>query len=233
MAVTELTESFADLVVDDPREFRVHGSVYTDAEVFAAELERIFERTWVYAGHESELPATGDYKTILVGTQPVILSRHEDGKVHALYNRCRHRGAVVCRQERGHSNFFRCRYHNWVYANNGDLIGMSQSTGYPDDFDRSAYGLVPVVAAGPAAVERIDRRGGPEIPAGGCCAGAPTRAWPAGAPRQPEPGIELDGADDGPLSRIRQSDERQILRAAVDRPLRPAQHLHLPEPVPL
>ena len=144
MAVTERTESFADLVVDDPREFRVHGSVYTDAEVFAAELERIFERTWVYAGHESELPATGDYKTILVGTQPVILSRHEDGKVHALYNRCRHRGAVVCRQERGHSNFFRCRYHNWVYANNGDLIGMSQSTGYPDDFDRSAYGLVPV-----------------------------------------------------------------------------------------
>ena len=144
MAVTERTESFADLVVDDPREFRVHGSVYTDAEVFAAELERIFERTWVYAGHESELPAAGDYKTILVGTQPVILSRHEDGKVHALYNRCRHRGAVVCRQERGHSNFFRCRYHNWVYANNGDLIGMSQSTGYPDDFDRSAYGLVPV-----------------------------------------------------------------------------------------
>ena len=144
MAVTERTESFADLVVDDPREFRVHGSVYTDAEVFAAELERIFERTWVYAGHESELPAAGDYKTILVGTQPVILSRHEDGKVHALYNRCRHRGAVVCRQERGHSNCFRCRYHNWVYANNGDLIGMSQSTGYPDDFDRSAYGLVPV-----------------------------------------------------------------------------------------
>src|SRR5947199_412711 len=75
---------------------------------------------------------------------PVIRSGHEDGKVHALYNRCRHRGAVVCRQERGHSNFFRCRYHNWVYANNGDLIGMSQSTGYPDDFDRSAYGLVPV-----------------------------------------------------------------------------------------
>lgn len=144
MALTERTESFAGLVADDPREFRVHGSVYTDAEVFAAEMERIFERTWVYAGHESELPAAGDYKTIVVGTQPVVLSRHEDGQIYALYNRCRHRGAVVCRQERGHSNFFRCRYHNWVYANNGDLIGMSQSTGYPDDFDRSAFGLVPV-----------------------------------------------------------------------------------------
>src|SRR5437870_1381593 len=144
MAVTERTESFAALVVYDPRELRGQGSVYADAQVFAAGLERIFECTWGYGGHGSELAADGDYKTILVGTQPVILSRHEDGKVNALYIRCRHRGAVVCRQDRGHSNFFRCRYHNWVYANNGDLIGMSQSTGYPYDFDRSAYGLVPV-----------------------------------------------------------------------------------------
>src|SRR5437870_5183144 len=213
MAVTERTESFADLVVDDPREFRVHGSVYADAAVFEAEMERIFERTWVYAGHESELTAAGDYKTILVGTQPVILSRHEDGEVHALYNRCRHRGAPPAASLRV----------------SGQLEAASR-----ERLRRLSRKLrAPVVAAGLAVVERIDRRGGPEIPAGGCRAGAPTRAWPAGAPGQPEPGIELDGADDGPLSRIRQSDERQILRAAIDRPLRPAQHLHLPEPVPL
>lgn len=145
MALTERTaRSFADLVADDPDEFRIHGSVYTDPEVFAAEMERIFERSWVYVGHVSELPASGDYKTVLIGTQPVIISRHEDGNIYALYNRCRHRGAVVCRQERGHSNFFRCRYHNWVYANNGNLIGMSQDTGYPKDFDKSQFGLVRV-----------------------------------------------------------------------------------------
>ncbi len=147
MAISERTaRAFRDLVDDDPREFRVHGAVYTDPDVFAAEMARIFERSWVYVGHESELPATGDYKTVLVGTQPLILTRHEDGQIYGLYNRCRHRGAVVCRQERGHSNFFRCRYHNWVYANNGDLIGMAQSTGYPDDFDRGAHGLVRVPA---------------------------------------------------------------------------------------
>lgn len=143
MAISKRTAgAFRELVDDDPREFRIHGAVYTDPEVFAAETARIFERSWVYVGHESELPAAGDYKTVVVGTQPLILTRHEDGEVYCLYNRCRHRGAVVCRQERGHSNFFRCHYHNWVYANNGDLIGMSQSTGYPDDLDRSAYGLV-------------------------------------------------------------------------------------------
>lgn len=136
--------SYTELVRDDPAEFRVHGTVYTDPEVFAAEMDRIFERSWVYVGHTSELPAAGDYKTVIIGTQPVIVTRHEDGQIYCLFNRCRHRGAVVCRQERGHSNFFRCRYHNWVYANNGDLIGMSQSTGYPDDFDRSQFGLVRV-----------------------------------------------------------------------------------------
>jgi benzoate/toluate 1,2-dioxygenase alpha subunit len=135
---------YANLVHDDPLQFRFHGSVYTEPEIFDAEMERIYERSWVYVGHESELPAPGDYKTVVVGTQPLVVSRHEDGQIHCLYNRCRHRGAVVCRQERGHSNFFRCRYHNWVYANNGDLIGMAQSTGYPDDFDRSGYGLVRV-----------------------------------------------------------------------------------------
>src|SRR5574341_31739 len=145
MAISERpTQTHADLVIDDPHQFRVHGAVYTDPILFDAEMDRIFGAHWVYAGHVSELPAVGDYKTVLVGGQPVIISRHEDGQLYALFNRCRHRGAVVCRQERGHSNFFRCRYHNWVYANNGELIGMAQSTGYPDEFDRSGYGLVQV-----------------------------------------------------------------------------------------
>ncbi len=143
MAVTQRARTYGDLVVDDPREFRVHGSIYTDPQVFQEEMDRIFEGTWVYVGHESELPAPGDYKTVLVGRQPLIVARHEDGRIYALYNRCRHRGAVVCREERGHSNFFRCRYHNWVYANNGALIGMAQASGYPEDLDRSRYGLIP------------------------------------------------------------------------------------------
>jgi phenylpropionate dioxygenase-like ring-hydroxylating dioxygenase large terminal subunit len=145
MTVIDRTRSrtpYGELVVDDPLEFRVHGSIYTAPDIYEAELERVFERSWLYVGHESELPDPGDYKTLTVGRQPLILSRHEDGQLHALFNRCRHRGAVVCREERGHSNFFRCRYHNWVYANDGSMIGMAQSSGYPDDLDRARFGLV-------------------------------------------------------------------------------------------
>jgi threonine dehydrogenase-like Zn-dependent dehydrogenase len=57
----------------------------------------------VYVGHESQVPAVGDYRTTAIGRQPVIVSRHEDGEIYVLLNRCRHRGSVVCRDEVGHS----------------------------------------------------------------------------------------------------------------------------------
>jgi benzoate/toluate 1,2-dioxygenase alpha subunit len=133
--------SFDDLVVDRADTFQVHTDVYMDREVFDAELRNIFEKTWVYVAHESEIPDVGDYKTSIIGRQPIIVSRHEDGQVYVLLNRCRHRGAVVCREELGHSNYFRCPYHNWAYANDGALVGMAQSHGYPDDFDKSGWGL--------------------------------------------------------------------------------------------
>jgi benzoate/toluate 1,2-dioxygenase subunit alpha len=131
----------AELVVDDEREFRIHTRLYNDPAVYRAEMRTIFESTWVYVAHTSEIPDPGDYKTATIGTQPVIVSRHEDGNVYVLLNRCRHRGTVVCRMESGHSNFFRCPYHNWVYRNDGALVGMSQASGYPDDFDKESYGL--------------------------------------------------------------------------------------------
>ncbi len=133
--------SIADLVVEDDREFRVHTRIYTDPEVFEIELREIFERTWVYVGHTSEIPRPGDYRTTLIGRQPVIVSRHEDGEIYVLLNRCRHRAAVVCRAERGHANFFRCPYHNWVYRNDGALVGVAMASGYPEDFEKGRYGL--------------------------------------------------------------------------------------------
>jgi benzoate/toluate 1,2-dioxygenase alpha subunit len=129
------------LIVDEADTFEVHTDVYTQPDVFRAEMQNIFERTWVYVAHESQLPKVGDYKTAAIGTQPVIVSRHEDGQVYVLLNRCRHRASVVCRDDVGHSNFFRCPYHNWSYANNGALVGMAQANGYPADFDKSRWGL--------------------------------------------------------------------------------------------
>lgn len=137
-------ESYSDMVCETDAEFRVHTRVYTDPRIFEDEMRRIFETTWVYVGHESEIQQPGDYRTTAIGRQPIILSRSEDGRIHALLNVCRHRGNAVCREERGNSNFFRCPYHGWVYGNDGKLVGISQSAGYPSRFGEDIDGLVKV-----------------------------------------------------------------------------------------
>lgn len=136
-----------ELVREDDGTFLVHTRAYTDPGVFELEMRRIFESSWVYVAHESQIPEPGDYVTTSAGGQPLIVSRAEDGRVHVLLNRCRHRGSVVCRMERGHSHHFRCPYHSWVYRNDGTLVGVAQQSGYPVA-DRQALGLVPAAAVG-------------------------------------------------------------------------------------
>ena len=109
---------------------RVHGSLYTDPRVFADELARIWYRTWVYVGHESEVRQPGDYVRKSLGLQDIIMTRGADGRVRLLLNRCAHRGNLVCEAERGHAKSFRCPYHGWTYKNTGELIGFPFNQGY-------------------------------------------------------------------------------------------------------
>lgn len=133
----------ADTVIDLANDFRVHTSAYTDAAIFELEMERIYEQGWVYVAHESEIPQPGDFRTSVVGTQPVIVSRGPDGSVNVLLNRCRHRGSVVCREERGHTAQFQCPYHGWTYRVDGLLLGCPQADGYPPGFPTATLGLAP------------------------------------------------------------------------------------------
>lgn len=129
-----------DLVVDGDGDFRIHTEIYTDPVIFQLEMERIFESTWIYVAHESELPDPGDYIATAIGTQPAIVSRAKDGKIHVMLNRCRHRGSVVCRTQRGNTEYFRCPYHNWTYGGDGGLVSTAQATGYKN-MDYGTLGL--------------------------------------------------------------------------------------------
>ena len=82
---------------------RVHRRVYTDPDIFELEMERIFGRAWLFVGHASQVPRSGDYVTTELGRQPVVMTRHRDGSVHVLLNRCTHRGAKVVNERRGHA----------------------------------------------------------------------------------------------------------------------------------
>ncbi|MEV0109774.1 Rieske 2Fe-2S domain-containing protein [Nocardia sp. NPDC050799] len=129
---------------------RVNMNVYTDNDIFHLEMRRIFYRTWIYVGHESEIACAGDYLTTYIGQVPVIVSRDEDGGINVLINRCAHRGTTVCQRDRGTANFFKCEYHGWVYNNKGALTGVSLAKGYGEGElgDAQRIGLQAVAAVG-------------------------------------------------------------------------------------
>jgi len=135
----------ADLILDDREDgiFRVHRSAFVDREIFEQERARIFDRSWLFAGHVSEFPKPGDFVTRTIAGRPVILSHGEDGKIRVLMNTCRHRGNLVCRDHKGSSDFFRCFYHGWIYGTRGELKSVPGEEAYSEAFDRDALGLEP------------------------------------------------------------------------------------------
>ena len=67
--------------------------LYLDPDVMPLEDERIFSRTWQFAGHVSQVPEPGTYLTANAGTQPVLVLRDDEGELRAFRNVCRHRGS--------------------------------------------------------------------------------------------------------------------------------------------
>jgi len=128
-------------------EDRVHRAVYRDPEIFDFEMERIFGRTWLYVGHESQVPNPGDFFATRLAGQPVLMVRHAgDGKVYVLFNRCGHRGSQVTTHARGNVKFFRCSYHGWTFKTDGTVHGIPLRHGYPECYDLKGgeFGMRPV-----------------------------------------------------------------------------------------
>ncbi|OXM72459.1 MULTISPECIES: aromatic ring-hydroxylating oxygenase subunit alpha [Amycolatopsis] len=132
---------FAEAPADLVRPDRVAGRLYTDPEIFEQEMTKIFERTWVWVAHDSELPRPGTFKSTYAGRQPVIVSRDRKGTLHTLLNRCRHRGASLCEKPRGQANGFTCPYHAWSYGLDGTLRGIPYPDGYEGVVDKKDLSL--------------------------------------------------------------------------------------------
>src|SRR5258707_10613422 len=120
---------------------RVHRNVYTDPDLFELEMARIFGRAWLFVGHTSQVPQPGDFITTELGRQPVVMTRHRDGKVRVLLNRCTHRGAKVVNERRGNAPRLTCCYHGWSFDTDGRLASVPVPEGCAADFDQAAFGL--------------------------------------------------------------------------------------------
>ncbi|WP_345148237.1 aromatic ring-hydroxylating oxygenase subunit alpha, partial [Arthrobacter ginkgonis] len=120
------------------------GHTYTDAAIFRAEQERIFEQMWFCAIRTADLAKAGAWKTVQIGRESVLISRTRKGEIRAFYNVCRHRGVKLCMEESGQAErSFQCPYHAWTYDFEGKLVAAPNLTKMPD-IDRHEYGLAKV-----------------------------------------------------------------------------------------
>lgn len=108
------------------------GFIYGSPDVYRTEIERLFMRDWLLVAREEELPNPGDYVTLRIAGEPIVVARDPDGTLNAFYNMCVHRGVEVA-EGGGNARAFRCPYHGWIYDLGGRLTGaayMKDSAGF-------------------------------------------------------------------------------------------------------
>ena len=110
---------------------RVHRDVYLDPALFRVEQERLFPKAWLFLGHASQVPEIGDYVTVDLVGQSLILVRQADRSLRVLTNRCAHKGSAILSYRSGNTGrAFRCPYHGWSYRLDGALLGVPMREGY-------------------------------------------------------------------------------------------------------
>jgi Rieske 2Fe-2S family protein len=119
-------------------------AAYTDPDVYAAELERVFGAGWVFVATNAEVARPGEHLTWSVGSDSVVLTRDQHGVLHAHHNVCRHRGSRLRPDGTGTGRGLVCGYHNWAYGLDGALRGAPHLAAAVLDRERSRLGLQPV-----------------------------------------------------------------------------------------
>jgi phenylpropionate dioxygenase-like ring-hydroxylating dioxygenase large terminal subunit len=117
---------------------------YISEEWLEREWQRVWKRSWQVAAPLSDLRVPGDFAVCDLGPESILLTRAGDGDIRAFYNVCQHRGVRLVDDYTGHTENFRCRYHSWRYANDGQLLHAPAPEGFPDGLPCERVSLTPV-----------------------------------------------------------------------------------------
>jgi p-cumate 2,3-dioxygenase subunit alpha len=143
----KLKELVNNVIIDDTDNgvFRVNRKAFVDQAIFELERKMIFDHCWLYLGHVSEVAKPSSFVTRKIAGRRIIMNRDRAGKLHAFYNTCSHRGAVLCREKSGSRGSFACPYHGWLYDDAGKLINIPGKESYsPAVSGDASLGLVEV-----------------------------------------------------------------------------------------
>jgi choline monooxygenase len=119
---------------------------YLDERIEQLERERVFGRNWIAVGRVDQVATPGQFFTVELAGEPLVIVRGADGELRAFYNVCRHHAAAVANVPCGVAEHLRCPYHGWTYGLDGSLKGAPEFAGVCN-FDRPKNGLVPVCVA--------------------------------------------------------------------------------------
>ena len=119
---------------------------YLDAQIEEAERTQVFGRNWIAVGRVDQVASEGQFFTVEIAVEPLVIVRGADGVLRGFYNVCRHHAAAVANVPCGTVEHLRCPYHGWTYGLDGALKGAPEFAGVCN-FDRRANGLVAVRVA--------------------------------------------------------------------------------------
>jgi len=134
-------ETIAEVLLRQPAAHSLHQALYNSPIAFGNDVERIFSRYWVLAGHASQAANPGDYYLCEIASESIVIVRGKDDVLRAFANVCRHRGSRICLKPEGHARVLVCPYHAWTYNLDGSLRAARHMG---SSFDRRDYGLKPV-----------------------------------------------------------------------------------------
>jgi Rieske 2Fe-2S family protein len=138
-SMEQAREEMAKLLEERDPNYSLPQPLYNDPYMFKADVEEIFEKEWLFVGMTSEVPNAGDYFTVEIAKNPVLIVRGKDGAINAFHNSCRHRGSRICTAHRGKVANLVCPYHQWTYDTTGNLLFAGTEMGA--DFDTKQHGL--------------------------------------------------------------------------------------------
>lgn len=114
------------------------GEFYSDPLIHEADVRLIWRRSWLFAAHSCQIGKAGQFVTIPIEKDSIVLIRGDDGTAHAFHNVCRHRGSRICLESAGTVGKLVCPYHQWTYDKTGKLLA---ARGMQSDLDKSQLGL--------------------------------------------------------------------------------------------
>ncbi|TCK02622.1 aromatic ring-hydroxylating oxygenase subunit alpha [Marinobacterium mangrovicola] len=138
-SLDQAREEMTGMLKERRRDYSLPAPLYNDPHMFRLDMEEIFQKEWLFVGMTSEIPSKGDYFTVEIGQNPVLIVRDADGSVNAFHNTCRHRGSRVCTEHRGKVANLVCPYHQWTYDLKGNLLFAGTEMG--EGFDMKQHGL--------------------------------------------------------------------------------------------